>query len=325
MKKTLFAVLSIFAVILIFTACDTPEPPEESIIEASDISETESVPEESLPEDSVPDESLPETSEPEVSEPEESEPEASEPEVSEPEEYVWYGQEELDAWYKQFKESSSAAKDGKHVDYYYSIDTRLMKYIMANAPDGAYSRYMSSAYDTKRINTASICEYFGITKDEYMALYTFERHKAPYGEIPLVLSANLDFYRFDAIFSETPWDHPDFLARNYTPPAIDDHYTALEGRNGYMKDYYLIDRLLIEYVGTDEFAKWLAEKNDADQNIIEFVKDFGITREIYEDIYRETCYSEWYDKWSLLPYNPDYLFGTPEMQEEYFKVHPLNK
>ena len=320
MKKTLFAVLIIFAFILIFTACDTPEPPEESIIETSDISETESTPEDSLPEDSVPDESLPETSVPEASVPEESEPE-----VSEPEEYVWYGQEELDAWYKQFKESSSAEHDGKHVDYYYSIDTRLMKYIMANAPDGAYSRYMSSAYDTKRINTASICEYFGITKDEYMALYTFERHKAPYGEIPLVLSANLDRYRFDAIFSETPWDHPDFLALNYTPPAIDDHYTALEDRNGYMRDYYLIDRLLIEDVGPDAFEQWLENKENAEQNIAMFINDFRITREIYEDIYRETCYSEWYDKWSLLPYNTDYLFGTAEMQDEYFKVHPLNK
>ena len=319
MKKTLFAVLSIFAVILIFTACDTPEPPEESIIETSDISEAESMPENSLPEDSVPDESLPETSEPEASVPEESEPE-----VSEPEEYVWYGQEELDAWYKQIKESSSAKKDGKHVDYYYSIDGVLMDFIN-DLQRGASDRYIELTKDTKRINTASICEYFGITKDEYMALYTFEEYTAPYGEIPFILAANLDRYRFDAIFSETPWDHPDFLALNYTPPATDDHYTALEDRNGYMKDYYLIDRLLIEYVGPDAFEQWLENKEDAEQNIAMFINDFRITREIYEDIYRETCYLEQYDKWSLLPYNPDYLFGTAEMQEEYFKVHPLNK
>ncbi len=322
MKKTLFAVLIIFAFILIFTACDTSKPPEESIIEPSDISETESTPEESLPEDSVPDESLPETSVPEVSVPEESIPEESEPEVSEPEEYVWYGQEELDTWYKQFKESSSAAKDGKYVDYYYSIDGKLAKYI-ADVYSGAYNRYMAFAKDTKRINTASICEYCGITKDEYMALYTFEEHKVPYGEIPLALFNTLYRYRYDSIFSETPWDHPDFIALNYTPPAIDDHYTALEDRNGYMKDYYLIDRLLIEYVGVDAFEQWLENTEDAEQNIVAFINDFRITREIYEDIYRETCYLEWYDKWSLLPYNPDYLFGTQEMQDEYFKVHPL--
>lgn len=85
MKKTLFAVLIIFAFILIFTACDTPDPPEESTPLVSDISEAESMPENSLPEESIPDTSAPETSKPETSAPETSEPETSEPEVSEPE------------------------------------------------------------------------------------------------------------------------------------------------------------------------------------------------------------------------------------------------
>ena len=341
MKKTLFAVLSIFAVILVFTACDTPEPPEESIVEASDISETESTPEESLPEESIPDTSAPETSkpetsapetsEPETSEPDVSEPETSEPEVSEPEAYVWYGQEELDQWYAEVKESNGGdTYDGKHVRYYYAIDGKFIDEMISR--EVFENHYRPLAEGTKRINMSMICEYYGITKEEYMEVYTFEDYKAPYGEAPFVLLWNLDFYRFDAIFSDKPWDHPDYLLPLYTPPEIDDHYTEIADRNGYMRDYYIIDRLLIEYVGTDAFEQWLANTEDADQNIVEFVKGFRITREIYEDIYRETCFVEaskigfdYKDYWQMLPYNPDYLFGTAEMQEEYFKVHPLNK
>ncbi len=328
MKKILFAGLIIFAFLLTFTACDTSEPPEESIIEVSDISETESTPENSLPEESTPEDSLPEESIPETSEPETSEPEISEPETSEPETYVWYGQEELDRWYAEFKESNGGdTYDGKHVRYYYAIDGKFIDEMISS--EIYDNHYRPLAEGTKRINMSVICEYYGIAKEEYMEVYTFEDYKAPYGEAPFVLLWNIDFYRFDAIFSDKPWDHPDYLLPLYTPPEIDDHYTEIADRNGYMRDYYIIDRLLIEYVGVDAFEEWLEEKEDIDQNIIEFVKDFGITREIYEDIYRETCWKEATELgpgyWKMLPYNPDYLFGTAEMQEEYFKVHPLNK
>ena len=148
--------------------------------------------------------------------------------------------------------------------------------------------------------------------------------RALYGQMPILICGNLDLYRYDAIFSEQFWNHPDYLLSSYVVPAIDDYYTSLKDRNGYMRVYYLIDSLLIEYVGVDEFEKWLEEKEDIDQNILDFVEHFGITREIYEDIYRETCYNQYTGNWSMLPYNADYLFGTPEMQDEYFKVHPLD-
>ncbi len=333
MKKTLFAVLIIFAFILIFTACDTSVPPEESANEASNMSETESLPEsstpeESTPEDSLPEESIPDTSAPETSEPEVSVPEESEPEVSEPEAYVWYGQEELDQWYAEFKEGNGGdTYDGKHVRYYYAIDGKFIDEMISR--EIFNNHYRPLAEGTKRNNMSMVCEYYGITKEEYMEVYTFEDYKAPYGEAPFVLLWNLDYYRFDAIFSDKPWDHPDYLLPLYTPPEIDDYYTEIADRNGYMRDYYIIDRLLIEYVGVDAFEEWLEEKEDIDQNIVEFVKDFGITREIYEDIYRETCWKEATELgpgyWKMLPYNPDHLFGTAEMQDEYFKVHPLSK
>ncbi|MBO5981564.1 MAG: hypothetical protein J6Q24_03850, partial [Clostridia bacterium] len=110
MKKIFFAGLIIFAFLLTFTACDTSEPPEESANEASNMSETESLPEsstpeESTPEDSLPEESLPDTSAPETSKPEPSEPEVSEPETSEPESYT---AEELHSLFIELKKEEES-------------------------------------------------------------------------------------------------------------------------------------------------------------------------------------------------------------------------
>ena len=49
---------------------------------------------------------------------------------------------------------------------------------------------------------------------------------------------------------------------------------------------------------------------------MKFIEDFEITRKIYDDIFKDEEFKA---------HNTDYLFGTSEMQEEYFKVHPLNK
>jgi len=320
MKKIYLITALLLAFVFVFTACEVTDNESNTSVSQNESSEVQT---------STPQESVPQVSEPEVSDYEQSD-ESQTPEVS-TEAYVWYGQEELDQWYAEFKEGNGGdTSDGKHVQYYYGIDGKFIDEIISREIFENHFRPLAEC--TKRNNMSMVCEYYGITKEEYMELYTFEDYKAPYGEAPFVLLWNLDSYRFDAIFSDKPWDHPDYLLPLYTPPEIDDYYTEIADRNGYMRDYYIIDRLLIEYVGVDAFEEWLEEKEDIDQNIVEFVKDFGITREIYEDIYRETCFVEaskigfdYKDYWQMLPYNPDYLFGTPEMQEEYFTVHPLEK
>lgn len=274
---------------------------------------------------SVPEEnSVPEEPPSETSETEESQTEVVES-------YVWYGQEEMDQWFAEMKAGWESQKspgeeslDGKHVRFFHQVDGRLINIITQEK----FNHYISFAGRTEFGSTASsVCEYFGISKEEYMALYNEYMNnvgKAPYGEMPMGVYLSIDLFRYDAIFSEQFWNHPDYLLSSYVVPEIDDYYTSLKDRNGYMRVYYLIDSLLIEHVGVDAFEKWLEEKEDVDQNILDFVEHFGITREIYEDIYRETCYNQYTGNWSMLPYNTDYLFGTPEMQDEYFKVHPLN-
>lgn len=256
--------------------------------------------------------------------------------------YEWYDQEQLDKWIEKciayFKEEPCS--DGKHFYHYFSMPVSFIEGYITKEENNKY-KAMFSCTEDKTIGHR--CDYFGITKEEYkefvekdldqlmmLGKYNIidtagENHKNDLLNWGPPYAREYMFYNYDAWFSDEFWNHPDLMYNGYVAPEIDDHYTSLKDRNGHTKRYYIIDSLLIEYVGTDEFDKWLTEKEDADQNIIEFVKDFGITREIYEDIYRETCYLELYDKWSYLPYNPDYLFGTEEMQDEYFKVHPLNK
>ena len=332
MKKILLITAVFILLCVLLISCNTSLDDETSKNDAqNDVSLTElSVPVDiSINEDdetskldvSVPTEnSVNEDPPPETSETEESRTEVTEA-------YIWYGEKEMDEWFAEAKEDweKEESLDGKHIRFFHQVDARLIDYVTQEK----FYHYVSFAGHTELGGTAAaVCEYFGISKEEYMAYYNnhmMNTGKVPYGVIPMGVYGNIDLYRYDAMFSEEFWNHPDYLLSGYVAPETDDYYTSLKDRNGYMRVYYIIDRLLIEYVGVDAFEQWLEEKEDSDQNIIEFVKDFGITREIYEDIYRETCYSEWLNRWSMLPYNTDYLFGTAEMQEEYFKVHLLNK
>lgn len=345
MKKMLFIIAAVILLCVLLVSCNKLIDDENSKGAAQNEASLTDL---SVPLDfsdynvSVTEES--ETSNVDISSPEESNP----PEDSNPEEnseteesqtevvesYVWYGQEEMDQWFaeqKAYVESltgKNRTSDGKHSIEYSIVSGTVISYINLKAGTNEHygifdTEYIAMFDCTEDIVTPAMLDYYGITKEEYIEYYNSTLPEAPEGERPRFL-LSLYVYRYDAMFADQYWNHPDFLLSDYVLPEIDSYYTSLEDRGGYTKRYYRIDSLLIEHVGVDEFEKWLEEKEDVDQNILDFVEYFGITREIYEDVYRETCYDIYTRKWILLPYNPDYLFGTPEMQDEYFKVHPLN-
>lgn len=337
MKNKFFTVttaLMLLCVLLLtlvftFTACETGI--NESV---NDFSQEESAPEQESSADDTDESFVPgESSTPENSKAEQS----TEPEVSvKPETYIWYGQAELDEWFEQYRltivndSDVKLMNDGKHHWGYSTIDGLLITYINEKSGSSLFEEYSKLFEHTTDINTSALCEYYGITKEEYIAYYNVfleEFGKEQEGVVPAYVMSRLSSFRYDTIFSEEYWNHPDYLLSDYVTPEIDDYYTCLDDRNGYTRRYYIIDRRLIEYVGVDEFNAWLESVDDAQQNIVEFIDQFGITREIYDDIFFETCYlgPPIYAKteWRNLPYNPDYLFGTPEIQEEYFTVHPL--
>ncbi len=310
--KTRFTKLTAFILaitltlpVMALTACDNSDPPEESIVEVSDMSEAESTsegstPENSLPEDSVPEESIPDTSEPEKS--------------------VWYDDEELDQWFAELKKGideyeprQEISSDGMRSDHFTTIPGFFSDYIGSEF----YSEYIPKFGACGDANIAALAEYYDISKEEYIEFchtYLEKWGKAPYGEKPNGLE--LYMLNWDAWFSEEYWNHPDFIFSDYDSEKYDCYYTSIPDRNGYTRRYYRIDYALIQHVGEEQFNKWLEEKEDIDQNVLDFIEYFNITREQYDSLYED---------YFPIPYNPDYLFGTEEMQDEYFKVHPLNK
>ncbi len=297
MKHKIFlAIIAIALICVLLISCTDIVPQESSVPPNTD--------EPSLPDLSFPDESI------DINVP--NGDDISDADISNVETnylYVWIDEEEMDRRFAEFKAGGEGSElnTKKYLWYFYQIDSVLQDYITINK----FEDYLALFSKTVDITTASICEYYDISKQEYIDLYT-ERLREK-GDV--VMAGNYDFYRYDAIFSEEYWNHPDYLLSDYVPPEIDDYYTSLEDRNGYTRRYYIIDRLLIEFVGVDAFEDWLESVGDVRQNIVEFTEYFDITREVYDEVYRDT---------RIKPYNPDYLFGTPEEQEIYFTVHPLN-
>jgi hypothetical protein len=254
------------------------------------------------------------------SEPEASMPDMSTPETSEPEKSVWYDDEELDQWFAELKKGideyeprQEISSDGMRSDHFTTIPGFFSDYIGSEF----YSDYIPKFGVCGDANIAALAEYYDISKEEYIEFchaYLEKWGKAPYGEKP----NGLEIYmlNWDAWFSEEYWNHPDFIFSDYDSEKYDCYYTSVPDRNDYTRRYYRIDYALIQYVGEEQFNKWLAEKEDIDQNILDFIEYFNITREQYDSLYKD---------YFPIPYNPDYLFGTAEMQDEYFKVHPLNK
>ncbi len=300
--------------------------------------------EESKNDISVPDESIDinvsdgdDISDTDVSVPSEtSVPETSEPEVSvEPEKYVWYGEEELDKWYAEYKalqdqyylewrvnpdseKHQYVTDDGRHLFLYLHLDGTFMRFVGDVIDDDYIPKYAM----TDDLNIAAVCEYYGVTKEEYIEFcegYIEKFCKAPYGEKP-VYNYEPVMLNWDAWFTEEYWDHPDFVFSTYDSDVYDCYYTSVPDRGNYTRRYYRIDYDLIQYVTEEEFYKWIDAVEDKEQNILAFIEYFDIDEEEYRAIYEYKGTKAW----NPMPYNPDYLFGTPEMQEEYFTVHPLN-
>ena len=95
----------------------------------------------------------------------------------------------------------------------------------------------------------------------------------------------------------------------------------------YTNRYYTIDSALIDFVGVKQFSDYYDKyAYTADFNIVSFMDYFEISKEeymkLYQDLYGQHFQGEEGEVWIYhYPYNPDYLFGTKEMQEKYFCRH----
>jgi len=239
----------------------------------------------------------------------------------------WYSQEELDGVlisYGLHMQKQTKYHSGRNVDSYYGFEEHFADALLE--PLGLYGKYDRMFRNTETAALGHLLEYYGISFEEYIGFYKGNEYARIMGlgqyrkylpeNMPVYASVYPKFHR-EAWYREDFWNHEDFktYAELANPDEIQDYYTSLADRGGYTKYYYIIDRILIEHVGVDAFNAWLDSVGDKDQNIVKFIEYFEITREVYNSL----CANH-----NITPYNPDYLFGTPEMQDEYFKVHPLD-
>ncbi len=218
--------------------------------------------------------------------------------------------------------------DEKHYNFFHHCNATVYNYI----GEELEAKYKEMFDCTIFTGTAAVCEYFDISREWYenrQLIYLYANYAdtvlthSDYWKVSSVMPQCL----YDTIFSEEYWNHPDYLLPGYVAPEYDSYYTSKPEGDNHTSWYYYIDYQLIEYVGIPEFEAWLESVPDEGQNIIDFVEHFNITREIFENVYKDhVMYTdkgeEYYNP--TLPYNPEYLFGTQEMQDLYFTIHPLD-
>ncbi len=314
--KLLPAIAIILLLCVAFASCNEVKDNSSADIGQSDLSDTPSTENsgsENVSEDSLPEESMPVA------------------DYSRFDGYVigklpegeWYSQEDLDELIEMglYVNRSAGSKNQRHITSYYGLEHHFVE---AYFSDEEESKYFAMFDDTEYLAGGHLLEYYDIPWEDYIGFYTGAEYRrimalGEYAENAAGTTPYANSYPTfckEVWYDSEFWNDERFVPYEYTYAQLKDHYTHIEDRNGYTRYYYIIDRLLIQYVGEDEFNQWLDKTDDAQQNILKFIEDFEITREIYDEIFENEEYKA---------HNPDYLFGTPEMQDEYFKVHPLNK
>lgn len=216
----------------------------------------------------------------------------------------------------------------------------LSRFIRLHCP-GANDTYLDEKdirdYNTSYMTLYYALEYFSIPKEDYVkwiesvkgwysksdfwnTYFSVEGDKNP--------PPNADF-EVAALYSEHPENSERFIYKDFKYDGIDTVVKRPdnETEKKYISLYYTIDYRLIAYVGEEKFNSFKDKYyGTEDFNILKFIEEFNIDKEkmiwINENyFYPKYVYKDGVNK--IYSYNPDYLYGTDEMKEEYFSIHPL--
>ncbi len=199
-------------------------------------------------------------------------------------------------------------RTGKHINAYSytdSVATAFVKYGILTAEDLNKNPLIFDKTDEWGI--PDFIDYYGITREEYEKVWSLERKDNKYNP-EFYESFNVNNYW--NIWYANYYDYGDvelFVHPDYDWPEI--RSVTYKYDNSHTRRYYTIDWRLIEYVTPEKFEEY--EKKFAGTenfNVIHFVNYFKIDKseflKIYPDLYKY--------------YNPDYVYGTKEMQDKYF-------
>ncbi len=178
-------------------------------------------------------------------------------------------------------------------------------------------------YDGCSLPIGLICEYFGISEDEYktacISTEVYQNNLDDITKLRAQISTGTDIDReLLWVYSPYVWElhfgeyneNELFFNQYYTPGETPDLCITPEVCR-HVRLYHTIDSRLLSYVGKDKAAEFAEKYKDTeDFNIIRFIEYFDISKEEYEDIILEFYFNStqrYYER--ILPYPTDYLYG----------------
>jgi len=189
------------------------------------------------------------------------------------------------------------------------------------------SEKFKDMFPDENYNYGQFIDYFGIDKDEFIALVneqealiakdrgmSLEKYRANWADF-----ASLWDIWFSDNYFEHPWlINPDAGYSEESGKTITSVFCRYEGDTVHTDMYYTIDYRLINYVGLDKFEAYKEKYAGTENfNVLHFLDHFGIDKELYDKL--------WFEENITLPIRAKYVFGTKEMQEEYFSRQSLEK
>ena len=197
-----------------------------------------------------------------------------------------------------------------HEYNYHQIDGWLLDYV----DESKEQRFIELFGRTEDYNRRFFMDYYGIPKEDYWKIYDKESILAD----PDVY--NIEYYNPDIWFSDDYYMNPLFVQEGKTAPEENSVIIKPEGDTIHTDRYFTICESLIDFVGEEEFNEFRDKYGGtADFNILKFIEEFGISKEDFKKC-TETQLLATYGI-----YNTDYVYGTPEMQKEYFEKHIITK
>ncbi len=200
-----------------------------------------------------------------------------------------------------------------HIYNYHQIDGWLLDYVDSFEP-GLYHKYADLFLKTEDFNRRAFMDYFGIPKEDYWKIYNKDSILAEPD------AYNIEYYNPDVWFSDDYYKDPLFIQASKIAPEENSVTIKPKDDTIHTDRYFTICESLIDYVGEKEFNEFRNKYGGtADFNILKFVDEFDISRDDFEKL-TQTHFADF----TFSIYNSDYVYGTPEMQKEYFEKHILN-
>lgn len=198
---------------------------------------------------------------------------------------------------------------------YHNIEGNVRDFIESKSP-GAFDKFGDMFSPTEDFNVRFCFDYFGIPKEMWWDIYDKDFISKHYKDY--------EMFKFDEDlwFSDTYYMEDIFLVEPGVCPEANSVYIRPEDDDIHTDRYFTIHPSLINYVGEDKFEEFKNKyAGTEDFNILNFIKYFNISKETFSKL-TETKAPGTGKIYYI--YNTEFVYGTEEMQKQYFEKQPLD-